>query len=94
MTDETAVRVRIEGRVQMVGFRFWALDEATALGLRGWVRNCTDGSVEAVFAGAGPAVAAMVRRCNRGPSYARVTRVEETPEEGAVAPGFHLAPTV
>ena len=94
MTDETAVRVRIEGHVQMVGFRYWALDEATALGVRGWVRNRIDGSVEAVFAGAGPAVAEMVRRCRRGPYSARVERVHESPEEGAVAPGFHLAPTV
>ena len=94
MTNETAVRVRIEGRVQMVGFRYWALDEAATLGLRGWVRNRTDGSVEAVFAGPSEAVAGMVRRCRRGPSYAHVTHVEETPQEGAVGPGFHLAPTV
>ena len=93
MTNETAVRVRIEGRVQMVGFRYWALDQATALGLRGWVRNRIDGSVEAVFAGAEPAIAEMVRRCHRGPAFARVARVEEIPETEPVGPGYHIAPT-
>ena len=93
MTAETAVRVRIQGRVQMVGFRFWAMDQAALLNLRGWVRNRVDGSVEAVFAGAEDTVAEMVRRCWRGPYSARVERVEQTPEPGEVGPGFHLAPT-
>ena len=92
-TAESAVRVRIEGRVQGIGFRYWTVEQATVLGLRGWVRNRFDGSVEAVFAGPGRAVAEMVRRCRRGPPYARITRVEETEEPGAVGPGFHLEPT-
>ncbi len=92
-TAESAVRVRIEGRVQGIGFRYWTIDQATVLGLRGWVRNRIDGSVEAVFAGAAQAVAEMVRRCHRGPPYARITRVEETEEPGAVGPGFHVEPT-
>ncbi len=93
MTEETAVRVRIEGRVQGIGFRFWTVDQATALGLRGWVRNRIDGGVEAVFAGPPEAVAEMVRHCHRGPAYARVERVAEDPEANPVGPGFRIAPT-
>ncbi len=93
MTEETAVRVRIEGRVQGIGFRFWTVDQAAALGLRGWVRNRIDGDVEAVFAGPPEAVAEMVRHCRRGPAYARVERVAEDPEANPVGPGFHVAPT-
>ena len=95
MTDETAVRVRvrIEGRVQGIGFRFWASDQAVELGLGGWVRNRFDGGVEAVFAGPRAAVAEMVRRCQSGPAYARVDHVAEEPETEPVGPGFHIAPT-
>ncbi|MFQ5959575.1 MAG: acylphosphatase [Alphaproteobacteria bacterium] len=91
---ETAVRLRIEGRVQGVGFRYWVLDQAHELGLDGWVRNRFDGSVEAVFAGRAETVHEMVRRCHDGPPMARVTAVHEAPEEGEVGPGFHAAPTV
>ncbi len=94
MAAETAVRVRIEGRVQGIGFRYWAIDQAAVLGLRGWVRNRIDGAVEAVFAGPGEAVAEMVRRFHRGPYSARVEGVEESPETELVGPGFHLAPTM
>ncbi|MCH7888927.1 MAG: acylphosphatase [Proteobacteria bacterium] len=96
MAAETAVRVRIEGRVQGIGFRYWTIDQAAALGLRGWVRNRIDGAVEAVFAGPGEAVAEMVRRCHDGPAFAHVERVErvaEDPEAEPVGPGFHVAPT-
>ena len=93
MAAETAVRVRIEGRVQGIGFRYWTIDQAVALGLRGWVRNRIDGAVEAVFAGPGEAVAEMVRRCHDGPAFAHVERVAENPEAAPVGPGFHVAPT-
>ena len=93
MTDETAVRVRIEGRVQGIGFRFWTSDQAAALSLRGWVRNRIDGSVEAVFAGPRAAVDDMVRRCRRGPAFARIDGVAEEPEAEPVGPGFHIART-
>ena len=79
-----AVRhVFIRGRVQGVGYR--AFVEYTALdhGLDGWVRNRRDGSVEAVFAGAPEAVAAMIEACRRGPPGARVDAVDE--REGTAA---------
>ncbi len=88
-----AVRVRIEGRVQGVGYRAWAIGEARRRGLRGWVRNRRDGSVEAVFAGAPAAVAAMVAACRIGPAGAAVSSVEETPDRDDGADGFAQRPT-
>ena len=69
------MRVRIEGRVQGVWFRAWTVGEARARGLRGWVRNRLDGSVEAVFAGPEGAVEEMIAACRRGSPASRVTAV-------------------
>lgn len=69
--------VVVSGRVQGVGYRAWVDHEATAFGLEGWVRNCRDGSVEAVFAGPEHVVAKMVAACHRGPGLARVDAVRE-----------------
>ena len=69
--------VIIRGLVQGVGYRYWTESRARSLGLKGWVRNRRDGSVEAVFAGARDAVAAMVEDCRRGPSSARVESIVE-----------------
>ncbi len=91
--DITTVRVVIEGRVQGVWFRGWAVSEAAAHGLDGWVRNRADGSVEAVFSGPPANVAGMVKACRQGPPAADVTNV--TPEPWAERPmrGFHQRPT-
>jgi acylphosphatase len=77
VTDErrAVIRVVVHGRVQGVGYRAWVEDTAAIRGIDGWVRNRTDGTVEAVFAGAPAAVAAMVEACGRGPPSARVERV-------------------
>lgn len=85
---KTAVRVFIEGRVQMVGFRYWMAREASLLGLDGWVRNLADGSVEAVFSGPEESVRAMVEGCWEGPPMASVTTVSESTISEAVEPGF------
>ncbi|MBI09731.1 MAG: acylphosphatase [Rhodospirillaceae bacterium] len=93
MTLVIAVSVIIKGRVQGVGFRFWLAREAEALGLGGWVRNCRDGTVEALFSGAEDEVRKMITRCHRGPPISHVTRVIE---EEAVPPngrGFDIQPT-
>ncbi|MCL4684785.1 acylphosphatase [Myxococcota bacterium] len=79
-------RVRIRGRVQGVWFRGATQQRAQALGLAGWVRNCPDGSVEAVFEGPAGAVAAAVAFCGEGPPAARVERVEVCEE---TAEGLH-----
>jgi acylphosphatase len=72
------VRVTISGRVQGVGFRAWTQREATAQGVMGWVRNRSNGDVEALFAGPHDAIEALCAACWRGPSHARVDKVEVT----------------
>lgn len=91
--DRRTARVRIEGRVQGVGFRHWTDHVAGSLGLDGWVRNCRDGSVEAVFSGAPEHVAEMIERCREGPSSARVTSVEVLEVSEPPPAGFHVRPT-
>jgi acylphosphatase len=70
-------RVVIRGRVQGVGFRAWTEYTALERGLQGWVRNCRDGSVEALFVGATDAVAAMIAACRQGPRGSRVEAVDQ-----------------
>jgi acylphosphatase len=72
-------RVTIRGRVQGVGYRAWVEHQAEARGLEGWVRNRTDGSVEALLSGPQDVVADVVASCRRGPSSARVDAVVEEP---------------
>jgi acylphosphatase len=69
-------RVRVHGRVQAVGYRAGARERARSLGVRGWVQNLPDGSVEAVFEGDDERVDSLVRWCRRGPSGALVEEVE------------------
>ena len=92
--SEVGLRVRVRGRVQGVWYRGWAVREAGALGLRGWVRNRSDGSVEAVLFGEAAAVREMVGRCRAGPPAARVEAVEEAAEPGPAPAGFTQAPTL
>ena len=73
------VAVRVRGRVQGVGFRYWTQEEAERLGLVGWVRNEADGSVRALFSGAEEAVAEMLERLRQGPRGAVVSDVEILP---------------
>ncbi len=94
MSVTRTVRLRIEGRVQGVGYRVFVERSAVALGLDGWVRNRRDGGVEAVVSGAGDAVDELVARCRAGPTASRVDRVEVLTEDEAVAPGFTVRPTV
>ena len=89
-----AVRVRIEGRVQGVWYRGWTVDQAIARGLHGWVRNLSDGSVEAVFAGPQSAVDAMLAACWRGPPAAMVTAVVVQNADPPAEPGFRPLPTL
>ena len=77
MGDRVIRHVTIRGRVQGVGYRAWVERTALTRGLEGWVRNCRDGSVEAVLAGPADAVQAMVEACRRGPFNARVDALDE-----------------
>jgi acylphosphatase len=73
-----AQRLLIRGRVQGVGYRDAAVQAACALGVRGWVRNRRDGSVEALAQGAPDAVERFVAWCRRGPPLARVDDIGTT----------------
>ena len=88
----TVRRLVITGRVQGVGFRFSLADEARARNLAGWVRNCADGSVEAVLAGAESDVDAMIAWAHHGPPSAKVDDVRVHAASGEFA-GFNVAPT-
>jgi acylphosphatase len=89
-----SARLRITGRVQGVGYRAWALQVASRLGLRGWVRNRTDGSVEALVIGEDDAVARMIEACREGPFGARVVDVAISDAEDDSSAGFGAKPTV
>jgi len=92
--DTRTIQVRIEGRVQGVGFRAFVEMNAYELGLEGWVRNRRDGSVEAVFQGTADAVETMLQRCLEGPPASTVTRVEAIGEGVGAFDGFEVRPTV
>ena len=79
----TTLHLVIHGRVQGVFFRDSMRREAHRLGIAGWVRNCSDGTVEAVVQGDSAAVDAVVRWAQSGPELAQVERVEINPDEGA-----------
>ncbi|RPI46819.1 MAG: acylphosphatase [Betaproteobacteria bacterium] len=72
----------IVGRVQGVGFRHGMARKAAELGIRGWVRNRLDSTVEAMVQGDPDAVAAMIAWARHGPRSALVERVEVEPGEG------------
>jgi acylphosphatase len=87
-------RLTITGRVQGVGYRDWAIATGRGLGLAGWVRNRTDGSVEALIVGDDEAVGEMINACRRGPTIARVDAVDVEPVDLDVLPqGFTQLPT-
>jgi acylphosphatase len=89
-----AVKLRIEGGVQGVGYRGWAVEAAQSLGLHGWVRNRRDGSVEILAIGQPQAVEDMAAACAMGPRAARVTAAEQIAGEDDGSVGFHQKATV
>jgi acylphosphatase len=93
MAFEETVRLRVTGRVQGVGYRLWATRMAARLGLRGWVRNRADGTVEALVTGAPVDIAAMVEACRNGPRGAQVTGVSAAPDRDDGSIGFAALPT-
>lgn len=73
--------VWISGQVQGVGFRWAVEDEANAEGISGWVKNLSDGRVEAIFEGVESSVLRVIEFCRRGPAMARVDDVQVIFEE-------------
>ena len=76
--------------MQGVFFRDSTRREAERRGAAGWVRNCGDGTVEAVFEGTQDAVSAMVDFCRAGPGHARVSDLDVEPEEPEGLQGFEV----
>jgi acylphosphatase len=85
--------VRIRGKVQGVWYRAWTVEEATRRGLRGWVRNRRDGSVEAFFAGDPTVIEQMIAACRIGPPLARVDSIASEASAEVVPAGFESRPT-
>jgi len=95
--DHIAVRIVVHGRVQGVWYRGWAIDQARARGLAGWIRNRRTGTVEALLIGPAAAVNEMIEACRSGPVAARVKQIEEHPAgdvTGAAVAGFDQRPTL
>jgi acylphosphatase len=85
--------LRITGRVQGVFYRGWAVEQARSLGLKGWIRNRSDGSVEAVAFGEPQAVDEFIARCREGSPSAQVERVDVEVADGEPPTDFRTAPT-
>ena len=82
--------VTVRGMVQGVFFRVETRDRARSLGLSGWVRNASDGTVRAAFEGDDERVASMVDWCGRGPRGAHVDDVEVTWADPEGEDGFTI----
>ncbi len=90
MEKNIRIRVIISGRVQGVGFRFATQRQANKLGLSGWVKNKSNGDVEAALEGRSSSVESMVLWCYKGPVMAHVTDVKVKKEvcTGECSPFF------
>lgn len=85
-----ALHAIVHGRVQGVGFRYAAREAARALGLCGWVRNQSDGSVELHAEGAADALARFEAWLAKGPPGAAVERIDRREDEAADADEFEI----
>jgi acylphosphatase len=93
MSETRKRRLRLRGRVQGVFYRAWAVENANALGLRGWVRNRRDGSVELLVSGNRADVERFIERCYDGPAAARVDQIEVEQARDEVPERFEKRPT-
>lgn len=90
-SESDARGFRVVGRVQGVGFRWWARRTAQALGVSGWVRNLPDGSVEVQASGSRVALEQLETMLHKGPTASRVDRVERLPlDPSARRRGFDI----
>jgi acylphosphatase len=90
----TSLRLRIEGHVQAVGYRNFMIEEARKLGVDGWVRNRSDGSVEALVSGETKAVEALIAACARGPEGTRIKHIDMETVETPAEKGFSRRPSL
>jgi acylphosphatase len=85
-------RVRITGRVQGVGFRYFVQRQAGAMGVRGWVRNLPDGSVSCEAQASRAVMERFLELLSAGPRFSRVSavEVEEVPTADEPGTGFQI----
>ena len=88
--SDVRCRLKVSGIVQGVFYRDSCRSAAVDLGVRGWVRNCSDGSVEVVADGSREAVGRLVEWCREGPPRAIVTDVVIIDEELAGESEFRV----
>jgi acylphosphatase len=93
LADMRTVRLQVSGWVQGVGYRAWATRIAAELGLRGWVRNRRDGTVEILATADEEAIAAMIEAARAGPPAARVGAVQVTDDQDDGSLGFGPRPS-
>lgn len=84
------VHLIISGKVQGVFYRASAKEKALALHLNGWIKNTTDGNVEAMVSGEATAVDKFVEWCRKGPERAEVAHVSVTPKPDDGYSGFRI----
>jgi acylphosphatase len=83
--------IKIHGKVQGVGYRFFATRVARRLGLKGWIENNRDGTVEASVEGETSAIDEWLEELKEGPRYAEVTKIEqETKDFSGKLPDFDV----
>ena len=85
-----AYRYVVQGRVQGVGYRYFILRQAEALGVCGFARNLADGAVEVLAEGTGAALADFEARLREGPAFAEVASVEREASPDRGSSGFHI----
>ena len=91
---ETRKKLRIHGEVQGVFYRAWSAETARGLGVRGWVRNRRDGTVEMLVQGEEEAVRCLIERCRQGPPAARVERIDVEDTAETAPAGFEKRSSV
>jgi acylphosphatase len=72
------VQIRVFGDVHGVGFRYSLVEKAQELGLVGWTRNASDGSVEIVAEGAKEMLEKLISWTKEGPTFAKVSKIDVT----------------
>lgn len=88
--SEVRIALKVFGRVQGIGFRWWTRRQAQRLGLRGTVRNCFDGTVDVLMGGPAGAVDEMVALLAVGPRGGHVERLEELPAPEHLPHSFEI----
>lgn len=87
--DQSKKHIRISGRVQGVGFRHFTRQNAKNLNIKGWVKNLSDGDVEAVLVGEKRNVDQMIEQIKEGPRMARVDNLDADEESDKLNERFN-----